>query len=228
LEKEEQILESWIANSQQWIETVENGEIASRGLATNAAIVEAILSRNPTTIIDAGCGEGWLCRALEARGVRTFGVDGSEALIAEAHNQGKGAFVCQSYEDIIAHGLQLAHRYDVIAFNFALFGKDSTSQLLNRLSPHLDAHGVFIIQTLHPEHPAFAGIKSGWCTEDWSAMQRMFTLPYQWYFRRLDDWYKLFAVCNLQVVESQKVIHPETHEPISVIFTVGRSVPAQP
>jgi len=38
---------SWIANAQAWTDIVRAGGIASRRLATDAAIVQAVLARSP-------------------------------------------------------------------------------------------------------------------------------------------------------------------------------------
>ena len=64
------ILDAWHANAQAWERAVREGRIASRKLVTDQAIVEAVLSRSPRTVIDLGCGEGWLARALARAGVQ--------------------------------------------------------------------------------------------------------------------------------------------------------------
>ena len=48
----------------------------------------------PFSAVDVGCGNGWVCRALEAiEGcTHAVGVDGSEAMIKKAKSLGDGAF----------------------------------------------------------------------------------------------------------------------------------------
>ena len=48
----------------------------------------------PFSAVDVGCGNGWVCRALEAiEGcTHAVGVDGSEAMIEKAKSLGNGAF----------------------------------------------------------------------------------------------------------------------------------------
>jgi cyclopropane fatty-acyl-phospholipid synthase-like methyltransferase len=219
--EEQHILESWVANSSQWVETVQRGEIESRALATNAAIVEAIVAGDPGSLLDVGCGEGWLCREISSHGILSSGVDGVPELIRNASATGGGEFFAQSYEDIIEHGLLTDTRYDVIVFNFSLFGEQSTADLINRLKPHLAKGGRFLIHTLHPEHPAVSDQSvSGWRTESWGGMKREYALPYQWYFRTFDGWYVLFEECGLNLTETRIIKNPNSGEPISAVFVL--------
>lgn len=43
---------------------------------------------SPKTVIDVGCGPGHMMAALEARGIRTFGVDIASAALARAKDKG--------------------------------------------------------------------------------------------------------------------------------------------
>lgn len=59
----EHILQSWRANAENWIQTIDHQEIESRNIVTNQAIVDTLLSLHPHRVLDVGCGEGWLTRA---------------------------------------------------------------------------------------------------------------------------------------------------------------------
>lgn len=63
------IVESWQNNAEAWTAAVRERRIESRTLVTDRAIVDAVLSRSPRHVLDIGCGEGWLGRALADRGV---------------------------------------------------------------------------------------------------------------------------------------------------------------
>ena len=66
---EDALLDSWQHNAQAWIDAVRSGSIESRRQVTDQAILLAILGRQPERVLDLGCGEGWLLRALGDRGV---------------------------------------------------------------------------------------------------------------------------------------------------------------
>jgi len=71
---------------------VRGNQIESRALVTNQAIVDAVLSRSPSTVLDIGCGEGWLVRALSSHGIDAVGVDVVPELIEHAKQAGGGTF----------------------------------------------------------------------------------------------------------------------------------------
>jgi 2-polyprenyl-3-methyl-5-hydroxy-6-metoxy-1,4-benzoquinol methylase len=57
---EDQITQSWTQNAKPWIKAVRERQIDSRRLITDQSIIDAILSSSPKSVIDIGCGEGWL------------------------------------------------------------------------------------------------------------------------------------------------------------------------
>ena len=95
------ILDSWHTNATPWTAAVREQRIESRKLVTDRAIVDAVTARQPDSVLDIGCGEGWLTRALVDHGVKqAIGVDAIPALIEQARAAGGGEFRVASYEDI--------------------------------------------------------------------------------------------------------------------------------
>ncbi len=85
---EDALLHSWQHNAQAWIDAVRGGLIESRRQVTDQAILLAILGRQPERVLDLGCGEGWLLRALADRGIEVTGVDGDIVLVEAARASG--------------------------------------------------------------------------------------------------------------------------------------------
>ena len=73
------MLQSWDSNAGAWTDAVRERRIASRRAGTDDAIVAAVLRTKPANVLDVGCGEGWLARALAAHGCRTVGIDATPA-----------------------------------------------------------------------------------------------------------------------------------------------------
>ena len=215
---ESQILASWTANAAAWAQAVRNREIESRVRATDAAAIAAVVDRKPRTVLDLGCGEGWLSHALAERGFDVLGVDAIPALIEQAKTQGKAAFEVASYERIIESGLG-GRRFDVVICNFALFGEDSVPRLLKRIPDLLAPGGAFIIQTLHP---VIAGgdapYADGWRKGSWAGFSDAFTDPAPWYFRTRGSWIAMLREAGRALAAMQEPVDPKTGKPASVIF----------
>lgn len=219
------IIASWHANADQWIATIDHGEIESRMLVTNEAIVRTVTSYPLTSVLDIGCGEGWLTRALQHKGLQATGVDTVAALIDNAREKGGGSYAVASFHDI-ATGVYTVHKkFDAAVINFALLDQADTEALLQNIYRVVTDSGLVFIQTLHPlviarQEPYVSGWKEG----SWNGMKREFVQPYQWYFRTMEDWMRLFTDAGLTLKQLVEPVHPDTQAPVSVIFVL--QVPA--
>ena len=211
------IVESWRRNAAPWTTAVRTNQIASRTLVTNAAVVNAVLSRSPRTVLDIGCGEGWLSRALATHGISSIGVDVVPALIEQARSVGGGDFRVASYEEIAAGALDV--KVDVAVANFSLIGKESVEGVIARGPSVLTGRGSLVIQTLHPV--AACGDEpyvDGWRRGSWAGFSDDFSDPAPWYFRTIESWVTLIGDSGFDLVELREPLHPETQRPASMIF----------
>jgi len=210
-----EIIDSWNKNAAPWVTAVRDGEIESRLLVTNRAIVEAVRSRAPASGIDIGCGEGWLVRALD--GIAMTGVDVVPGLVDAARAAGGGEFLTMSYEAIAQGGLQLA--LDVAVCNFSLLGDESVAGIFRAAPTFLRPGGALIVQTMHPVVACGdAPYRDGWRTGSWAGFNAGFTDPPPWYFRTLGSWVRLYADHGLQLQELREPVHPKTGKPASLIL----------
>lgn len=211
------ILDAWNRSSKSWNHLIENDSIASRKEVTNKAIIDIVCSISPSFVLDIGCGEGWLCRALEEKNINATGIDGVQELINFAKRKGSSEFYCYNYHEIRNGHLTLTQKFNAIVFNYSLFEKEGIKELFQALLPFLDDAGSIFVQTLHPKHEAFAYKKSKWVKENWHGLPGKLA-PFQWYYRTMDDWKKLFIQSKLQLVKAEETFVTSSESPFSVIF----------
>ena len=209
------IIDSWSKNTDPWTAAVRGGEIESRTLVTNQAIIDAVRSRAPRTALDIGCGEGWLVRALD--GVAMIGVDVVAGLIDQARLAGGGDFRVLSYEQIADGALHA--QVDAAVCNFSLIGKESVEGMFRAARALLNPNGALIVQTLHPVVACGdAPYRDGWREGSWAGFSADFADAPPWYFRTLESWVALFSANGLRLLEIREPVHPRTGKPLSVIL----------
>lgn len=212
------ILDSWRKNAAPWTTAVRDRQIESQRLVTDQAVIDAILDFTPETVLDIGCGEGWLARSLSEAGIRVTGVDAVPELVAQARSAGGGEFLTLAYEELGGAG-GWDFQVDLAVCNFALLGNESVSALFAAIPSLLNSGGTFIVQTLHPvtacgDRP----YRDGWRQGSWDGFDQAFSDPAPWYFRTLKTWIDLFALHRLRLLETREPIHPRTRQSVSVIF----------
>jgi SAM-dependent methyltransferase len=219
MDAKDRILNNWKENGTAWIQTIQANEIASRPKVTNAAILEAVLALHPKRVLDLGCGEGWLCRALLENGIEAVGIDGVPELIEHANQKG-GTFYELPYRDCTPDRLPFLGTFDVLIFNYSLFEKEVTDLLTNLRTTCLRTGGKMLFQTVHPEHPAL-GPEGGsrFIREDWHMMQRDYSGTYSWYLRTRSDWEATIADAGLSSVSFRETHDPESGEVVSLVVT---------
>ena len=219
---EQRILESWHKNALPWTSAIRRGQVESRRLVTNRAIVDAILSRSPSSVLDVGCGEGWLARELAAHGVRVTGIDVVATLIERARDAGGGEFHVASYDDVAAGRFRTL--VDLVVCNFSLLGGESVDRVLAAVPDLLTENGSFIVQTVHPVVACGTlPYEDGWRAGSWDGFGSDFTDPAPWFFRTLETWRRLFVENGFDSLEIREPVHPIRNQPASVIFIAETS-----
>ena len=220
--KDREIIDSWFKNAAPWIVAIQEQQIESRKLVTDRSIIDAVVSRNARTVLDLGCGEGWLTRELSAKGMEVFGVDAIPTLLEQARSMSVARFELATYTEIAAG--KLAEKFDVVVANFSLFGNESVVDLFRSIPLLLNPQGAFIIQTLHPTiSSGDLAYVDGWRSSSWAGFSDDFTDPAPWYFRTLATWIKLYRTNGFTLVEIREPLDPRTGKPTSVIFVGAKS-----
>lgn len=223
--REQEIIRSWYSNAAPWSRAIRTASIASRKLVTNQAIVDAVLSTAASRVLDLGCGEGWLARALAERGIRATGVDVVPELIAQAVSQAASmdlashaVFLVQDYSSIASRAWP-GGRFDAAVCNFSLLGADSVETLIAALPFYLESAGRLIIQTLHPA--AACGdlpYEDGWREGSWLGFSSDFRDPAPWYFRTVESWQAMLQRCGFEILECREPKAAGAVTPASIIW----------
>jgi 2-polyprenyl-3-methyl-5-hydroxy-6-metoxy-1,4-benzoquinol methylase len=222
LSEQERLRRSWVANASSWSDAVRQKKIASRRIATDAAIINAVLSLAPRRVIDLGCGEGWLTRELHSRGIDVIGVDASAPLIEAANQLGGPAFRTLSYDELGQHDFGAA--FDAAVANFSILDEE-VETLLSAAERIVKPDGALVIQTIHS---AFASgdepYADGWRTETFAAIEGEWPAPMPWYFRTLDRWSADLRRGGFFISEIREPRGEENARPLSIIFVCRRAL----
>jgi 2-polyprenyl-3-methyl-5-hydroxy-6-metoxy-1,4-benzoquinol methylase len=212
------IASSWTENAAAWTQVVRDGLIPSRLAGTDAAIVNACLARGAGSLLDVGCGEGWLVRDLASRGVPATGIDISAPLIERARELGGGTYAIVTYDALERDVAVVAGPWHTIVCNFSLLA-DPLHPLLRALRLRLAPGGRLLVQTVHPwSAKGDAPYRNEWRSESFDAFSIPFPSPMPWFYRTLGSWLSELSVAGLRVVKLDEPLHTATGAPLSVLF----------
>jgi 2-polyprenyl-3-methyl-5-hydroxy-6-metoxy-1,4-benzoquinol methylase len=102
------------------------------------------------TVLDAGCGHGWLSRALLDRGAHVVGIDGSATLLSKARELCPEARLLQ--HDLASGLPPLSERFDLVVAYMVLMDIPTLESFFRDLKERCTV-GTRLIVTLN--HPAF-------------------------------------------------------------------------
>ena len=220
---ESTLLQSWHHNAQSWIEAIRTGTIESRLQVTDQAILLAVLGRQPEHVLDLGCGEGWLLRALADSAIQAVGVDGDAALVEAARAAGSSRVHLASYEELVEAKVDIGSNYDLICANFALLHQDIIP-LLTAMNALLVPGGTLVIQTLHPWTAAAGDYQDGWREETFAGFKGQWQ-PMPWYFRTLSSWLNALDMAGFRLAGLQEPQHPQSPVPQSLLLVAEQNPP---
>lgn len=213
---ESTLLESWHHNAPSWIDAVRTGAIESRLKVTDQAILLAVAGRQPERVLDLGCGEGWLLRALAERAINVVGVDGDARLVEAARAAGSSPVHLATYEELAEAKVEIGSNYDLICANFALLHQDIIP-LLAAMNALLAPGGALVVQTLHPWSAAAGDYQDGWRQETFTGFKGQWQ-PMPWYFRTLSSWLNALDMAGFQLTGLQEPQHPQSPVPQSLLL----------
>lgn len=202
----------WEVNAAQWAEILQSRAIASRKVTGHALLDELRAGGRAgeiRSVLDAGCGEGWLARALAsepwAAGADYLGIDASEPLLDLARSKFapppggmKAVFERVPFSQISRGEWKAKETFDRIVFNFALLDENITV-LLREVAKTLRPGGRILIQTLHPCFQKLE-YRTGPQVEKFEGLPAEFEGSMSWYHRTLEDWLQVLTASGLRLV----------------------------
>jgi 2-polyprenyl-3-methyl-5-hydroxy-6-metoxy-1,4-benzoquinol methylase len=217
----EKIVQSWRENALPWTNAIRSELIESRRLVTDRAILDTVVRYSGSTLLDVGCGEGWLSRKLVAFGRIVTGFDASNELIREAQRGGMAEYLVMSYAEFAEKPQRAGKIFDGAVCNFSLL-EESLSPVLTALKNIIRPSGHLFIQTIHPV-VATAGspYNDGWREENFEALPGTW-VPMPWYFRTISSWIRVLTKSGWAIRECIEPLHPETGQPVSIVFIAVR------
>ena len=112
-----------------------------------------LMTSNPATILDAGCGTGYCTRALKGRfpKAKLFGVDLAEGMIEQAKKTQK-LFKHNDYQVGDIEELPFkSNTFDLVFSNLAILWMDNPEIALQELNRVLTPKGLIIFSTMGPD-----------------------------------------------------------------------------
>ncbi|MEP7042453.1 MAG: class I SAM-dependent methyltransferase [Dokdonella sp.] len=214
---EARLEQSWRTNAFAWTRAVREERIASRRAGTDAAIIDAVLQTRATRVLDVGCGEGWLARALALAGCDVVGIDASPELVAEASELGGARFEVVTYAQLSARTPEFGS-FDTVVCNFALLSEDLQTPL-RALHGLLRDGGKLIVQTVHPWIACGdAPYVNGWRNETFADFGADFRAAMPWYFRTLAAWATTIHAAGFRIERWLEPLDAASGRPLSLLL----------
>jgi ubiquinone/menaquinone biosynthesis C-methylase UbiE len=169
------------------------------------------------TVLDAGCGTGYLSKKLHDQGARVTGIDFSERMIeiARAHHP--------TLDFRVDSCAQLAtiedEHFDLVIANYVLMDTPDLHGTMHAFHRVLKPHGVAVLVFSHPCFPQGRAIVSEdgeeisycWHVSYFEPKKYIdppwahFTAEFIWFHRPLSDYWKAFVAAGFVVVDFEGI-----------------------
>jgi 2-polyprenyl-3-methyl-5-hydroxy-6-metoxy-1,4-benzoquinol methylase len=149
---ENQISAAWDTFAHEWAGGyTEHGDL-NRQYVVDPVVLQLMGSVEGLSILDAGCGNGYLCRLLAKRGARIVGVDVSKEFIQMARQQEKKLPLGIEYHVGTLCNLNLFQDegFDVVVSNLVLMDLPDLDKAISELHRVLKRGGRLVFSIMHP------------------------------------------------------------------------------
>lgn len=149
---DEQIASEWDAIAERWDSRYSDLGDLSREYIIDPVIFKFLGNVNGMSILDAGCGAGYLSRLLAKKGARVTGVDLSSKFIEIARRREEEERLCIEYWVGSLSNLRMfpQNSFEIVVSNNALMDTRDYTGAFGELARVLRANGKLIFSIAHP------------------------------------------------------------------------------
>jgi len=187
----EDVSDGWAASAAAWI--VEQGEEGDYGrrFVLDAPMRARVEGRGFRTALDVGCGEGRFCRLMQRAGIRTTGIDPTEALLARARELDPHG----DYRLGRAEAMDFDAEFDLVVSYLSLIDMPDLAAAIAKMVAALRPGGTLLIANMTSFNTA--GPPEGW-TRDGDGIPRFVIDHYMeercnwvsWGGIRIQNWHR--------------------------------------
>lgn len=153
---EKQVSHAWDELADKWISGYTEYGDMNREYVIDPVIFRLLGSINGLSILDAGCGGGYLCRQLARKGAKVVGVDISKKFIEIAEKKEKEDPLNIKYYAESLHNLPMFKdkTFDIIISNLVLMDVADLDKAIKELRRVLKKSGKLVFSIMHPCFPS--------------------------------------------------------------------------
>lgn len=206
----------WNRVADDWYTQVGDDGDRNRILNSDPVLWEFAGDVSGLTILDAGCGTGYLSQKLSGRGARVIGVDFSEKMIEIARAKSPALDFrvdsCTSLSTIPDSSI------DLVISNYVMMDTPDLNESIHAFYRVLRANGIAIVIFSHPCFPAdYAtdtpdgkGVHYRWDFPYFTQQKLVappwghFTSEFIWFHRPLSDYWKAFRNAGFEVLDFEE------------------------
>ena len=211
----------WDAKAGEWDRWIGREGDRNRRLNSDPVLWRMIGDPEGLEVLDAGCGNGYLCVALTERGARVTGVDWSEAQLARARANcdAAGATVTLRRESVDELASLADDAFDLVVSNYVLMDAPNLEGIAAALSRVLRPTGRLVCVFSHPcfgvglERLEDGRVSYTWdkpYIERWVGEEEWgpFQSPFAFFHRPLTDYVRCFREEGLTLLDLEEPMVP--------------------